>query len=153
MLSQLGQRVSQNAAEINGQHPGVAVLGHVREGLESLLEGGQGLAERGAVVGSGAGLPAVGHRFVPHLAPQGMVRQAFDLVQVLPSGRQALRSRSHLGPPLGRQRLDGLDQARMQPPPSLQQEAAVGHLVRQRMLEGVLWLREQTGLIQKLRRL
>ena len=128
---------SQREAELDGQHPGVAVLGQVREGLEGLLEGGHRLAERGAVVGPGAGLLAVGHGLVPHLAPQGMVRQAFDL----------------LGHPLGRQRLEGLDQARVQHPPPLQQEAAVGHLVRQGMLEGVFRLGEQAGLIQELRRL
>ena len=66
-----------------------------------------------------------------------MVRQAFDL----------------LGHPLGRERLEGLDKARVQHPPPLQQEAAVGHLVRQGMLEGVFRLGEQAGLIQKLRRL
>ena len=131
------QRASQSEAELDGQHPGVAVLGQVREGLEGLLEGGHRLAERGAVVGPGAGLLAVGDGLVPHLAPQGMVRQAFDL----------------LGHPLGRQRLEGLDQARMQHPPPLQQEAAVGHLVRQGMLEGVFLLGEQAGLIQELRRL
>ena len=137
MLSQWAQRASQSEAEIDGQHPGVAVLGQVREGLEGLLEGGHRLAERGAVVGPGAGLLAVGHGLVPHLAPQGMVRQAFDL----------------LGHPVGRERLEGLDNARVQPPPPLQQEAAVGHLVRQGMLEGVFRLGEQPRLIQKLRRL
>jgi hypothetical protein len=55
-----------------------------------------------------------------------MVRQAFDL----------------LGHPLGRERLEGLDKARVQRPPPLQQEAAVGHLVRQGMLEGVFLLGE-----------
>ncbi len=39
MLSQCAQRASQREAEIDGQHPGVAVLGQVREGLEGLLEG------------------------------------------------------------------------------------------------------------------
>ena len=80
-------------AEIEGQHPGVAVLGQVREGLEGLLEGGHRLAERGAVVGPGAGLLAVGHGLVPHLASQGMVRQAFDLVRVFaPEATSAPRS-------------------------------------------------------------
>jgi hypothetical protein len=74
MLSQLGQRVSQREAELDGQPPGVAGLVQVREGLEGLLEGGRRLAERGAVVGPGAGLLAVGHGLVPHLPPQGMVR-------------------------------------------------------------------------------
>ena len=69
----------------------------MREGLEGLLEEGHRLAERRAVLISGAGLLAVGHGLVPHPAPQGMVRQAFDL-----------RSR-----PLGCQRLKGLDNARV----------------------------------------
>jgi hypothetical protein len=69
----------------------------VDEGLEGLLKRGHRLAERGAVIGPGAGLLAVGHRLVPHLASQSMVRQAFD----------------RLGCWLGRQRLKGLDQARV----------------------------------------
>ena len=113
------------------------MLGQVREGLEGLLEGGHRLAERGAVMGTGAGLLAVGHGLAPHLAPHGMVRQAVYLL-------------SHS---LGRERFDGLDQACMQHPPPLQQQAAVGHLVRQGMLEGVFLFWEQAGLVQKLRRL
>ena len=66
-----------------------------------------------------------------------MVRQAFDL----------------LGHPIRRQRLEGLDQACVQYPPPLQQQAVVGHLMRQGMLEGVFRLGEQAGLIQELRRL
>jgi hypothetical protein len=64
-----------------------------------------------------------------------MVRQAVDL----------------LGHPFGRQRLESLDQACMQYPPPLKQEAPVGHLVRQGMLEGVLRLGEQARLVQELR--
>jgi hypothetical protein len=104
MLSQCVQRVSQREAELDGQPSGVVVIGQVREGLEGLLEGGHGLAECGAVVGPGTGLLAVGHRFAPHLAPQGMVRQAFGL----------------LGHSLGYERLEGLDQAPVQHPPPLQ---------------------------------
>ena len=90
------------------------------ECLKRVLEGSHRLVERSTADGPGTGLLAVGHRLVPHLAPQGMMRQAFDLVRALPAGKQALRPRSPLGSPLGRQRLDGLDQARVQPPPSLQ---------------------------------
>jgi hypothetical protein len=67
----------------------------VIEGLEGLLKGGHCLAERGAVEGPGAGLLAVGDGLIPYLAPQGMVRQAFDL----------------LGSPLGRECFKGLDNA------------------------------------------
>jgi len=66
-----------------------------------------------------------------------MVRQAFDL----------------LGHPLPGEDFKHLDNARVQDPPPLQQEAVVGYLVRQGVLEGVLLLGEQAGLIQKLRRL
>ena len=52
-----------------------------------------------------------------------MVRQAFNL----------------LGHPLGRRCLEGLDDACAAPPP-LQQEAAIGDLVGQGVLEGILAL-------------
>src|SRR5262249_16581787 len=50
-------------------------------------------------------------------------------------------------------RLKGLDNASMEHPAPLQQQAAVGHLVRQGMLKSVFWLGEQARLIQELRRL
>ena len=137
ILSQLAQRDSQSEAELDGQPLGVAVLGQVREGLEGLFEGGHRLAERGAIPGPGAGLLAVGHGLVPHLASQGVVRQAFDL----------------LSPPLGRQRLKGLDNARVQEAPPLQQEAVVGHLVREGMLEGIDPLGDKARLVEELGRL
>ena len=99
----------------------VAVFGEVRESLEGLLKGAHRLAERGAVKGPGAGLLAIRHGLGPHLAPQGMVGEMFDL---------------H-GHPLGREPLESLDNVCVQPPPPLQQEAVVGHFVRQGMLEGI----------------
>src|SRR5215468_5421748 len=100
MLSQGAQRTSQREAEIKGSSPGITVLGQMRQGLEGLLEGGHRLVERGAVPGPGADLLAVGHGLAPYLAPQGMMRQAFDLLSC----------------PLGRERLDGLNKARVQDP-------------------------------------
>ena len=107
------------------------------ESLEGLLEGARRLAERRAIIGLRAGLLAVGHRFVPDLAAPSMVRQAFDLL-------------SH---PVRYERLKGLDNARVEPPPPLQQEAAVRHLVRQGVREGELALGKQAGLIQEFGRL
>jgi hypothetical protein len=134
ILTHYSQRELRCEAEVDGQHPGVAGLGQVREGLEGLLEGGHRLAERGTVVGPGTGLPAVGHGLAPHLAPHGMVRQAVDL----------------LGHPLGHKRLESFDQTRVQHPPPLQQEAVVGYLVCQGVFEGVFLFGEQAGLIQEL---
>src|SRR5262249_57165197 len=53
MLAQLGQWVAQREAELDGPHLGIAMVRQVRECLEGLLERGQCLAERGAVVGPG----------------------------------------------------------------------------------------------------
>src|SRR5262245_51912738 len=103
MLSQREQRAFQSEAELEGSPPGVAVFGQVREGLEGLLEGGYRLVERGAVPGPGAGLLAVGHSLVPHLAPQGMVRQEVYL----------------LGQALCIEGLKRLDNTRVQHPPTL----------------------------------
>ena len=63
-----------------------------------------------------------------------MVRQAFDL----------------LGHPVPGERLQGLDDAGMQRAPPLLQEAAIGHLVGEGVLEGVLALGEEPRLIEKL---
>ena len=64
-----------------------------------------------------------------------MVGQPFDL----------------LGHPVPSERLEGLDDAGMQRSPPLLQQAAVGHLVRQGMLEGVFQLGEEARLVQELR--
>src|SRR5215475_3121742 len=108
MLSQCVQWFIQSEAKLEGQSPSVAELGQVREGLEGLLAGGHRLAERGAAVCPDAGLLAVRHGLVPHLASQGMMCQAFDLLPY----------------PVRRERLQGLDNARVQHPPPLQQETA-----------------------------
>ena len=74
------QRACQRETELDGQSPGIAVLRQVREGLQGLLEGSHSLAERGALVGPGPGLLAVGHGLVPDRAAQGMMRQVFHLL-------------------------------------------------------------------------
>jgi hypothetical protein len=80
ILSQYNERVSQSEAEIEGQPSGVAVLVQVLEGLEGLVEIGHRFAERGTVVGLGAGLLAVGHSLAPHLPQHGVVGQTFSLL-------------------------------------------------------------------------
>jgi hypothetical protein len=109
----------------------------MREGSKRLLEVVHGLAVGRPRQGLLPGLPQVHHGFVPHLAAPGMVGETFDL----------------LGQTVGIALFEGLDNARMQHPPPLQQEAAIGHLVCQGMLEGVLRLGKQAGLIEELGRL
>ena len=109
----------------------------MREGTERLLEIPHGLAVGRPCHGLLPRLPAVRQGLVPHLAPQGMVRQAFDL----------------LGHPVPGEGLQGLDNARVQRPPSLLQEASVCHLVGQGVLEGVLALGKEPCLVEELGRL
>ena len=71
----------------------VALLRQMREGAERLLEVPHGLAVGRPRHGLLPRLPAVRQGLVPHLPPQGMVRQAFDL----------------LGHPVPGERLKGLD--------------------------------------------
>jgi hypothetical protein len=54
------------------------------------------------------------------------------------------------GQPVGRQRLQGRHYAGVQYPPPLLEEATVGHLVGEGVLEGVLPLGEQACLIEEL---
>ena len=63
-----------------------------------------------------------------------MVRQAFDL----------------LGQAVPGERLEGLDDAGVQRPPPLLQQAAVGHLVGEGVLEGVVALGEEARLVEEL---
>ena len=66
-----------------------------------------------------------------------MVRQALDL----------------FGQPVRGERFEGLDDAGMQQAPSLLEQTAVGHLVRQGVLEGVRLVRKQACLVEELGRL
>ena len=63
-----------------------------------------------------------------------MVGQPFDL----------------LGQTVGIEPFDGFDDAGVQGPPPLLQETAVGHLVGEGVLEGVLELGEEAGLVEEL---
>ena len=76
-------------------------------------------------------LPEVGHGLLVQFAPHGVMRQAFDLLRE----------------PLRVQRLDRLNDASVQPSPPVLQDASVGHLVRERMLEGVFEVRKDARLV------
>ena len=72
--------MTQAQADIDGLLVARATLGEMREGHQRLLEVRHGLAIGRPRHGLLPRLPAVGQGLVPHLPPQGMVRQPFDLV-------------------------------------------------------------------------
>jgi hypothetical protein len=58
-----------------------------------------------------------------------------------------------LGNALGRKPLDRLGNARVQITPPVLQQAVVGHLVRQRVFEGVFEVGKEPDLVEELRTL
>ena len=133
-LAQRKERTTQVEAEINGLRLRIRMRGEPVQRAQRLLEVGHRLAVRRVGEGIGPGLAAVGHGLVPHLTTQGMVRQSVDL----------------LGQPVGIQLLQGRHNAGVQHPPPLLEETAVGHLVGEGVLEGVLPLGEQARLVEEL---
>ncbi len=85
----------------------------------------------------GTGLTTVTQGLLPHLTPEGMVRQPFDL----------------FGQAVGREPFDGFDDPGVEGAPSLTQETAVGHLVREGVLKRVFELGKEARLIEELSRL
>ena len=131
------ERRAQGEPEIDGLLARVALLWQMREGTERLLEVPHSLAVGRPRHGLLPGLPAVCQGLVPHLAPQGMVGQAFDL----------------LGQAVGSEAFEGLDDAGVEHATALLQQTPIGHLVRQGVLEGVDLLGEEPRLVEELSRL
>jgi hypothetical protein len=100
------------------------------EGVERLLDSGGRFPKGGALHRLRPGLTEIGDGLLPHLTPERVVGQALN---VLPE-------------PLGVASLDGLDRPAVERAPAVLEKAAVGHLVGERVLEGVLDVGEQARL-------
>ena len=100
---------------------------------QRLLEGPHGLAVGRLPQGLLPCLPAVRQGLVPYLTVQSMVRQALDLFG------QAVR----------REAFEGLYDVGMEYTPSLLKQTAIGHLVRQGVLEGVGAFWEQARFVEE----
>jgi hypothetical protein len=100
-----------------------------------LCEARHGLPVRRARDRFRPGLAQIRHRLVPHLAPEGVVAEALDLV----------------GHPVGGEPLQRLEDPDVERPPLVAEQALVRHVVGQGMLEGVLHVREQARLVEKFR--
>ena len=134
VISERKERIAQVEAQIDGLLDGVTTVREMLQRTQRLLEARHRLAVGRARHRLGPGLPAVAQGLVPHLAPQGMVGQPFDL----------------LAQPVGIERLQCLHDLGMQGAPPLLQQAAVGHLAGEGMLEGVGMLREELRLVEEL---
>src|SRR5262249_40880027 len=104
------------------------------EDAERLLEPAPRVLERRSHGGLEGGLPAIAHRPLSELASERVVGEPLDL----------------LGKPIRVERLDGLDDPCMELAATLLQKPAVCDLVRECVLEGVLQIRIEPGLVQEL---
>ena len=125
----------QITVEIDGLLHCGAVCREMGQGLQRLFPVPHGFPVGGSDERPGPRLPAVPEGFVPHLPPQGMVGQLVDL----------------LGRPVAGQRLEHAHNLGMQYPPPLLEQAAIGDLVGESMLEGVNGVREELRLVEQLR--
>src|SRR6516164_4858643 len=113
----------------------LGLLREMLERLERLLETGRRLPMGRALRRLPSGLVEEDHRLLPRLAPERVISQTLHVLRE----------------PLGVEAFDGFDDPGMEGAPALLQETAVGDLMGERVFEGVLQVREETGLIQELR--
>jgi hypothetical protein len=99
----------------------VSRLGQMLKGFQRLLIKNHRLAIRRPCGRLGPGLPAVAQGLLPNLALEGMVGEAFNLVDQ----------------PMGRERLDRLHNTPAEGTPSFPEQAAIGDLLGEGIREGV----------------
>src|SRR5262249_7938163 len=130
-FSERNECCSQVKAKIDSQlHPS-AGLGQMPAGPEGLLEAAGRLPVGRSCQCLDASLPEIRDRLFPQLTPHGMVSQPLDV----------------LGQPVRVGAFDGADNPGVQRLAPLLEEGAVGDVMGERMLEGVLAIRKKARLV------
>ena len=137
VLAERGQRVAKLKAKVDRFRHERWALREMLQRPQRLREVGRRLPVRGARSGFRARLTQIRERLVPDFAVEGVVGELLDVL------REASRIEV----------LDGLDDPGMEGAPPLLKQAAVRHLVGQRMLERVFEVGEKLRLVEELRRL
>ena len=109
-------------------------LRQVPEGSQCMLERGDGLAMSRVHRSLAPGPIEVTDCLVPHLAPERVMSDTLDV----------------LFEPRGCELFHRVNDSRVEITPSLADQASVGDFVGQRVLEGVLELREEARLVEEL---
>ena len=131
------QRCPQLEEEVDRLLPPLATVRESGQRRPRLLQAGHRLAVGRAGECLGPGLPEVRDRLLPHLASPGVVGQPLDV----------------FGQPAGIGALDGADDGGVEGVAPVLEQGAVGDFMGERMLEGVLGIREEPCLVEKLGRL
>jgi hypothetical protein len=133
-LSERKECGSKVEAEIDGALEPVAGLGQILQSQQRLLEACHRLPVGRPCQCFSASLMKICGRLLPQLPAHGMVGQPLDV----------------LGQPVRIAALDGDDDPRVKGLAPILEQRAIGDFMGQRMLEGVLRLRKEPRLVQKL---
>ena len=128
------QRVSKSQTNVDSLLEVLTRLGMMTERRQRLLEVRRRLLVGRARECFGPGLPEIGQRLVPDFAANGVMGQPLYML------REAVTVK----------RLDRVDDPGVKIAPTVLQEAAVGDIVREGMLEGVLEVGKEARLVQEL---
>jgi len=129
------ERVPEVDVDVDGQLGRLPGLGEMAERPKRLLQVSNGLAVGSLGHGPEPGMAEIRDRLLPQFPAQGVVGQPLGLL------RDAL----------GREPLDGLSDAGVQGALPVVEQPLVRHLVSERMLERVLEVRKEPGLVEELR--
>jgi hypothetical protein len=134
MLAQRMQGIAQLKPEIDGLRTRVSALGEMLQGRQRLLQVRHCLSVGRACTRLDTRLSAIGQGLLPHLTPECMVRETFNVFAA----------------PLGIEHFQRLHDPRVEAAPPLVREIPVGDLLGEGMLESVLDLGKEAGLIEEL---
>ncbi len=123
--------------QVDGLFSCVAQIREMLEGNQRLLKARHRLSKGRARRRFSARLPEVPYRLLPHLSPKGVLGEPVDVLH------QAV----------GIEPLNDLHNAGVQGASALLEQAVVGHLMREGVLEGIVQLGEETRFVEELRRL
>jgi hypothetical protein len=133
-FTERGQHRPQFEADLEGLLKRGLALRQRLESAERLLKPAPGVLERRPRGRLASGLLEIVHRLLPQLAPDGVMGEPLDLAAEA----------------ISVERLDRLDEPRVKAASTLLQQSPVRDVVRQRVLEGILEIWIQPGLVEKL---
>src|SRR3990172_666671 len=137
MVSKGEEHIAKLAPEIDVAFDGFSGFRETPERDQRLFEARRRLTVSRTRGRLGTGLAEIRHGLSPKLTPEGVVGQPFHMLD------QAV----------GKESLNRLDDPRVEGPAPLLEQAPVGHLVGEGVLEGVLEVGKEARLVEELARL
>src|SRR5688572_10157831 len=137
VLGELSKRVSNPEPKIDGLLDGGTTLGDVPQRSECLLVVGHGRRRHGPCVHLLGGAASVSNRRLPRLCAESVIGKPLYVLRE----------------PLRKEALHGRNDRAVKHASTILEEAAVGDVVSQRVLERIVKLRKESAFVEELGRL